>query len=51
MVSKAFIVRKFRGEMDERCVRDLFPNEPVVLDVFDREKVRFKKNTLNQTMV
>ena len=37
VISKAFIVRKY-SNLDERWVRDLFPNEPVTIHVFDRQK-------------
>ena len=37
MISKAFIVRRY-PYLDERWVRDLFPNEPLTIHVFDRQK-------------
>lgn len=37
MISKTFIVKKFPG-LDERFVKDMFPNEPIVIDVFDKAK-------------
>ncbi len=37
IVSKAFLVRR-HPNLDERFVRDLFPNEAVVVDVFDKRK-------------
>lgn len=36
MISKAFVVRKYPG-LQERFVKDLFPDEPVVIDVFDKK--------------
>ncbi len=35
MTSKAFLVRR-HPTLDERFVKDLFPNEPVVVNVFDK---------------
>ena len=37
VISKAFIVRRY-PYLDERWVRDLFPNEPLTIHVFDRQK-------------
>ena len=37
MISKAFIVRRY-PYLDERWVRDLFPNEAVTIHVFDCQK-------------
>ena len=36
MISKAFIVRRY-PYLDERWVKDLFPNEAVTIHVFDRQ--------------
>jgi hypothetical protein len=36
MISKAFIVRKY-PELAERFVKDLFPNQAVTIDVYDRD--------------
>jgi hypothetical protein len=35
MISKTFLVNRFGGMLEERYVRDLFPNEPVEINVFD----------------
>ena len=36
-ISKTFLVKKFRG-IDERHVKELAPNEPLVLNIFDKTK-------------
>lgn len=36
-ISKAFLVNKYK-RLDERFVRDLAPNEPVTLSIFDKAK-------------
>ena len=36
VISKAFIVRRY-PYLDERWVKDLFPNEAVTIHVFDRQ--------------
>ena len=36
-ISKTFLVKKFRG-LDERHIKELSPNEPLVLNIFDKTK-------------
>ena len=36
-ISKTFLVKKFRG-IDERHIKELAPNEPLVLNIFDKTK-------------
>ncbi|CAB4056289.1 DCLRE1C [Lepeophtheirus salmonis] len=42
MISKVFILRRFPF-LHEKMIKDIFPNEPIIIDVFDKDSESFYK--------